>query len=80
MPLSRSSRVEVVGGPLDGQMVPYVGPVMREPIPRPLTGVEWLAETLPSLEDVRVEYREYRLYHWRTESGKTEPRYVFRDQ
>jgi hypothetical protein len=68
--------VQIVGGPRDGEVVPYYGPYMREVV---LTPARLLPERPLALEPYR--YREYVLVRWSDLHGPTRGwRYVLREQ
>lgn len=73
--------VQIVGGPRDGQEVPYVGRVMQEPVPKPIRYMDYYEAALPPTSDMVFETREYVLHLWSDRTGRTQGRrYVLREQ
>jgi hypothetical protein len=69
--------VQIVGGPRDGQLVPYVGAIMREAVPTP--AVFRYDGPPPPISEMRFRDREYVLCQW-FDGRTTQPRYVLREQ
>jgi hypothetical protein len=70
--------VMIVGGPRDGEIVPFVGQVMQEPVMPDVRFQAWEPDALPVGPTYTV--REYILCQWSDQSGPTRGfRYVLRD-
>ena len=78
-----SRRIQVVGGPRDGDFVPDYGPVYREPVPVKHSVRIPLSVQVPAAFELEVQHQmpfEERIYDRKQwfNGANVEPRYVFR--